>query len=648
MFLVSVKKYSRVIRCFYSSLQWECSATKYDLYESSRLLSEYMKMGKVKDADELFEKIPEKNVVIWSIMVHGYSKNGLHKKSVECFTSMRNAGLVPNSFTIVGVLVGVSGLKDLILGQLVHGLIVKLGWEDNSFVGTSLLEVYAKCGNVTDSCKIFEDIKCEGLVPWNAMISAFVYNGLIEEAFLLFNRSRKYGLFPNSMTVMALTQSCVAMGSKCLFESVHAMVIKFGLMSDTQVNNSLLFLYSSLMELPAAWEIFDTMEEKDVISWSTMMSLLLHLEYASDATKLFFHMRVSGVDYDHLILMNLISACGILGNLKMGKSVHAQVITHGFGSELPLLNAMITMYARCEDLNSARTVFDHSSMKSMVSWTSIISGLLHNGRQREALDMFIRFKMEESFLTDSVLLVSALTAAGEMVAPELCMQLHCHTIKTGLTNYRSIQNCLITTYSNCGDVELANNVFVRMGSLRDIVSWNSIINGYGINGHGEAALSLFHEFRESGGTPDSATYLSILSACSHSGLASDGLLIFSRIIEENRIRVSAEHYGCIADLLARAGYLPYLPDVSLLLDGDGKTLWKGMLNTCARNSDLKLAEFAARKFHEQIKKDPGQLVLLSNLYASVGRFKDAEALRLSMDTQKLIKVPGFSNLTGNL
>ncbi|CAN4107368.1 unnamed protein product [Withania somnifera] len=645
MFLVSVKKYFRVIKCFYSSLAWECSATKVDLYESSRILSEFMKMGRVKDADILFEKIPEKNVVIWSIMVHGYSKNMLHEKSVEFFNSMRNIGLVPNSFTIVGVLVGVSGLKDLILGQLVHGLIVKLGWEDNSFVGTSLLEVYAECGNITDSCKIFENLKSQGLVPWNAMINAFVHNGLYEEASLLYNRFRKSGWFPNSMTVMALIQSCVDMGYKCLCESVHAIVVKFGLVSDVQVNNSLLFLYSSLMELPAAWEIFDTMEEKDVISWSTMMSLLVHLENASDAIKLFLHMRVSVKDYDHLILMNLISACGILGNLKMGKSVHAQVVTHGFRSELPLLNAIITMYARCEDLNSSRTVFDRASMKSMVLWTSIISGLLRNGRSREALDMFIRLRIEENFLTDSVILVGTLAAASEMVALELCMQLHCHIIKTGLTNYRSIQNSLISTYSKCGNVVLANNVFVQMASLRDVVSWNAIINGYGINGHGETALSLFHEFRECGGTPDSATYLSILSACSHSGLTSDGLLIFSQIIEENKFRASAEHYGCIADLLARAGYLP---DVSSFLDGDGKTLWKAILNACARNSDLKLAEFTARKFHQQIKKDPGQLVLLSNLYASAGRFKDAEALRLSMETDKLIKIPGFSILTGNV
>ncbi|KAJ8530275.1 hypothetical protein K7X08_037110 [Anisodus acutangulus] len=159
------------------------------------------------------------------------------------------------------------------------------------------------------------------------------------------------------------------------------------------------------------------------------------------------------------------------------------------------------------------------------------------------------------------------------------------------------------------------------------------------------ALSLFYEFRKSGGIPDNATYLGILSACSHSGLVSEGWLIFNQIIEENRITISSEHYGCIADLLARAGYLP---DVIKFLDGEGETLWKAMLNGCAHNSDLKLAEFAARKFREQIQKDPGQLLLLSNLYASVGRFKDAEDLRFSLETEKLIKLPGFSILTGNL
>ncbi|KAK4340463.1 hypothetical protein RND71_041925 [Anisodus tanguticus] len=385
-----------------------------------------MKMGRVKDADKLFEKIPERNVVIW----------------IEGF----------NTWSIS------------------HGLIVKLGLEDNSFI-------------------------------------------------------------------------CVAMESKCLCESVHALVVKLGLVFDVQVNNSFLFLYSSLMELASSRKIFNT------------MSLLVHLEYASDAIKLFFHMR----DYDHLILMNLISACGVLGNLKMGKSVHAQVITHGFGTELPLLNAMITMYAR--------SVFDRSTMKSMVSWTSIISGLLHNGRPKGALDMFIHVRIEENFFTDSVLLVSALTAAGEMcgdvtrkgsqvgvaVERETARLLH----QSGVYPVRTRES------SGCGflrqqkkkkkwgDVELANNVFVQMASLRDIVSWNAIINGIG-----------------------------------------------------------------------------YLPDVIKFLDGEGETLWKAMLNGCACNSDLKLAEFAARKFHEQIQKDPGQLLLLSYLYASVGRFKDAEEVQL--------------------
>lgn len=183
----------------------------------------------------------------------------------------------------MGVLLEVSILRDLILGQSVHRLIMKLEWEDNSFMGTSLLEAYVKCGNKSDSCKISEEIKSKGLVPCNAMISVFVHNELFEEAFLLFNKSRESGLFPNSMTVIALTRSCVAMGSKCLYESAHALDVKCGLGSDIQVNNSLLFLYSSLTELPTAWEIFDTMEERDVISWSTMMSLLVHLEYASHA-----------------------------------------------------------------------------------------------------------------------------------------------------------------------------------------------------------------------------------------------------------------------------------------------------------------------------------------------------------------------------
>ncbi|OMO74478.1 hypothetical protein CCACVL1_16669 [Corchorus capsularis] len=230
-----------------------------------------------------------------------------------------------------------------------------------------------------------------------------------------------------------------------------------------------------------------------------------------------------------------------------------------------------------------------------------------------------------------------------MAAFELCQQLHCCSLKAGFSSYRSVQNTLISAYSKCGNMDLAYLVFKDMGYLKTTVSWNAIINGYGINGEGETALALYHEMRKGMEDADSATYLSILNACSHAGLINDGLMIFNKMVEDDKIRPSQEHYGCIIDLLARAGCLTdasgFLSQLKI-----GPNAWRALLSGCALHGNVELAEFVAKKVFEMEPRESDHIVLLSNVYASVGRFKDAETLRLGMQKKAVIKNAGVSLL----
>ncbi|XWS67744.1 hypothetical protein CRYUN_Cryun04dG0031700 [Craigia yunnanensis] len=405
-------------------------------------------------------------------------------------------------------------------------------------------------------------------------------------------------------------------------------------------------MYSCLMDLDAATTIFEGMKHKDVISWTTMMGLLVNLEYATDALELFYKMKGSEVSYDAIVVMNLVSACAILGDLRKGKQTHAQAVVCGFVSELPLVNSIMAMYSKCGDLDSSRTLFDQSNKKSLVSWAAMISGYVQNGFSREALNLFFKVRLEGYYHPDSVMLMSALTASCDIAAFELCLQLHCCAFEAGFSSYRSVQNTLISAYSKCGNIDLAYFVFKEMGYLKDVVSWNAIINGHGINGHGEIALALFHEMRKGTEDADSATYLSILNACSHAGLIYDALIIFNKMVEDDKIRPSQEHYGCIIDSLARAGCLSHA-SVFVSQLGIGPNAWRALLSGCVLHGNVELAEFAARKVFELEPRESDQVVILSNVYASVGRFQDAEALRSGMQKQALIKNPGVSLLCRN-
>ncbi|XP_022763063.1 pentatricopeptide repeat-containing protein At4g13650-like [Durio zibethinus] len=615
-------------------------------YNASKLLSNYLKAGRVKEAEKLFGQIPQRNIVLWSILIHGYSINGHHIKSMESYSHMRKSGLFPNSFTVVGLLVGIKGLQNFVLGQSIHGLILKCGLNFDLVVCTAMFNTYARCGNISDSYKVFMELENPGLVSCNAMIAGFVTNELFEEAILLFKKLRKCGLVPNVATAVSIIQSCVGLDLRVVCESIHGLIVKFGLASDIRVNNSVLDMYSCLMDLDAATAIFEGMKHKDVISWTTMMGLLVNHEYATNAIELFCKMKASRVSYDAIVVMNLVSACAILGDLRKGKQTHAHAVVCGFVSELPLVNSIMTMYSKCGDIDSSRTLFDQSTQRSLVSWAAIISGYLQNGFSREALNLFIKVRQEGYYHSDSVMLMSALTASCDIAAFELCQQLHCCAFEAGYSSHRSLQNTLISAYSKCGNMDLADFVFKEMGYLKDVVSWNAIINGYGINGQGETALALFHEMRKGAEEADGATYLSILNACSHGGLINDALIIFNKMVEDDKIRPSQEHYGCIIDLLARAGCLS---DASSFVSQlrIGPNAWKAFLSGCMLHGNVELAEFAARKVFELEPRGSDQIVLISNVYASVGRFQDSEALRLGMQKKALIKKPGVSLLYRN-
>ncbi|XP_057500907.1 pentatricopeptide repeat-containing protein At1g11290, chloroplastic-like [Actinidia eriantha] len=338
------------------------------------------------------------------------------------------------------------------------------------------------------------------------------------------------------MTVLTLIRGCVALQLRSLCESVHGLVVKSGL-----VSNSVPDMYSSLNDWDVATKIFSDMEGKDIVSWTTMIDLLVHLENVVDAFKAFCQFG------DELLPGARSSYQSENPAIEEGRSMLKLLSVDGL--ELPLTNSLISMYSKCGDLDYSKIVFDSTMSKSLVSWIAMISGCLQNGRPRQALEFLIRLRAEETFEPDSMMLASALTVSSELAALELYQQLHCYTLESGFSQYGLVRNSLISAYSKCGNVELAHNVFKEMGYCRDVVSWNALINGYGINGHGETVVALFHEMKKNEARRNAVTYMCILSACSHSGLVDDGLTIFNQMVEDNKIKPSHEHYGCVVDLL---------------------------------------------------------------------------------------------------
>ncbi|XP_017701499.1 putative pentatricopeptide repeat-containing protein At3g01580 [Phoenix dactylifera] len=618
------------------------SGRKPDLAFASKLIHWYCRAGKTNVARKLFDEMPEKNVVSFSTMIYGYASNGFFAESLQLFSHMQELGICANSFTIVGVLVSSAGLGVSKIGEFVHGRIVKSGLEANPFVRTALLDCYAKCRSPMKSYILLQEMVEPSIVSCNAMIAGLVHNDLYEEALLLFKQLWQFGLVPNSLTMVSVIQSCIGYGSFRLCESMHGYVVKVGMDLDVAVMNSVFDMYLSFGNLEVAKAFFGKMAVMDVITWTNMMNFLLEVECATEALNLFIQMRVEGVDPDMVAMLNVITACARLGDLNRGRSVHNQIVIRGYGLELPVKNSLITMYSKCGDMESARMLFDRIENKSLVSWTAIISGYVQNGQPIEGLQFLSKMRKEDNLKLDSVTIVHLLMACSELSSFELSKQFHSYSLKSGLFQCQPVQNSLVAVYGKCGYVELGRRVFDEMFS-RDTVSWNAMISSCGINGNGEAALVLFHDMEKSSEVPDSVTYLNVLTACSHSGLVDDGLIIFARMVREKKIDPRGEHCGCVVDMLARAGRLADAKNlVSLMSEEVSPNVWKALLGGSHLHNDVKLVETAAEKVFQMASKDSGHVVLLSNAYASVGNFGEVETLRSNLGKMGLTKNTGFS------
>lgn len=287
------------------------------------------------------------------------------------------------------------------------------------------------------------------------------------------------------------------------------------------------------------------------------------------------------------------------------------------------------------------------SRRNIVTWNSVINGFALNGRAGEALALFRRMRDEdEDVEPDGFTVVSLLCACAELGALALGRRVHVYSIKQGLYGRNvHVGNSLVDLYAKCGSVEEGRKVFDEMGSKRNVVSWTSLIVGMAVNGFGKEALELFGAMERERLRPTEITLVGVLYACSHCGLVDEGFQYFDRMREEYGIVPKMEHYGCMVDLLGRAGLVEEAHDYIMTMPvKPNAVIWRTLLGACTMHKKLDLGEVASSKLKELDPGHSGDFVLLSNMYASAGRWRDVQKLRKYMRKGGVKKHPGRSLL----
>lgn len=338
------------------------------------------------------------------------------------------------------------------------------------------------------------------------------------------------------------------------------------------------------------------------------------------------------------MIVHLYAACGEMSDARLmfDKMPQRDVVTW---------NIMISQLIKAGDVHGAYGLFSLMPRRNVRSWTSMISGFVHCGKSEEALGLFLEMEREDGLRPNEVTVVAVLAACADLGDLEFGRRVHRFANERGFQGNVHVCNTLIDMYVKCGCLEEGYRVFNAMKE-RTVVSWSSMIAGFAMHGHGDKALELYGEMIRLGIKPNHVTFVGLLHACSHMGLVDKGREYFTIMTRDYGIVPRIEHYGCLVDLLSRAGLLEEAREVvvNMPMSPNG-VIWGALLGGCRLHKNTELAEEAMRHISELDPLNDGYYVVLSNAYAEAGKWEEVTRIRKLMKDRGVKKTPGCSSIT---
>ncbi|KAK7267764.1 hypothetical protein RIF29_20443 [Crotalaria pallida] len=571
----------------------------------------------------------------------------------------------------------------------IHAQTVVNGIHHDPFLLTPLISFFAFSNSPTalhHSSLLFSQINTPDLFLYNAMIKAHSHSHAPHHALSLYKSMLASETYPDSFTFPYLLKSCARLMSLKIGVQVHCHVTKNGFESDIFVLNSLMNLYCVLGDMQNACKVFDESPVRDLVSFNTLINGFVQAGFARCSLQFFGEMRGICVQPDGYTFVALLSACSSLEDCETGKKVHCLAYKKlgYFGSNGLLMNALVDMYAKCGylemaervlmsgviggksvvaawtsvlsayarrgEVEVARRIFDQMGDRDVVSWTAMINGYSCAGQFEEALELFVQLE-DLGMEPDEVAVVAAQSACAQLGALESGRRIH-H--KYAGENWprgqnRELISSVVDMYAKCGSIDSALDIFCNISDyLKTTFLYNSIISGLAHHGLGESAITLFKEMEILGLRPDEVTFVALLCACGHSGLVDDGKKLFESMLTVYGISPQMEHYGCMVDLLGRAGCLDEAYTFILTMPFKANAvIWRALLSACKIYGDVELAKIASKEILAMERDHGGRYVMLSNMLAHIDQHDEAASVRKAIDNVGILKPPGWSYIEMN-
>ncbi|KAK9273956.1 hypothetical protein L1049_018768 [Liquidambar formosana] len=363
----------------------------------------------------------------------------------------------PNYVTVLSVIRAVDALRSEDMTRGIHGLVIKMGLESEVPVVTALLSVYS-VWDMAVLWELFDQIPTKDVVLWSALVSLCAKNGQYVEAFESFREMQYYGVQANHVSIVSILPACADLGALSYGKQIHGFSIKRVIYSFTNVQNSLVHMYSKCRNFEASIRVFYGIQKKDLISWKIMIHGCIENEYPREALILFSKMQPSCFEPNETILQGTIGASSQAEELYFGLALHCYILKSGFLAFVSIGTALLQMYAKFGEVDSARILFDQLHQKDLIAWSAMISTYAHSGHPLNAMDTFKQMQSTNE-KPNEITFVSLLQACSSVGAQELGESIEAYVTKAGYLSNAFMISALIDLYCKFGRINRGRSLF---------------------------------------------------------------------------------------------------------------------------------------------------------------------------------------------
>ncbi|MCO5602370.1 hypothetical protein L7F22_056501 [Adiantum nelumboides] len=496
-----------------------------DVDVGNNIINMYNRCEDLRCAMDFFDSMLAYNVVTFNTLIAALVQHNKSEETSKIFRQMQLKAVSPNEVTFISIVSAVAALARLGNGVELHTLAICSDFASDVTLNNALLNMYGKCGSLSNAERLFWAMPSREVVTWSCMIMSYILHKRHEDALQLFQHMKAMGFLPNNATFTNVLSACACKAALPEVKRLHLWVVGAKSETDVVLGTALVNTYSKCGGLEEAVQVFRHMSSWDTVLWNAMIEAHVKACKSREAIELFEEMQLKGITPTNVTFIVLLDA---FATLEEGKYIHAVISRYGFDTDPLVGTGLITLYNRCCSLCDVHEVFDNMPDHDLFSWNALLAGISRHGSVKEALCKF-QMMMFEGVIPNCISFINLCDACHSIAASKEALWIHAQIAASNLEKDVYVVKSVIIMYGKVGNLEQAQRVF-EGSTDHDEITFNAMITVYSLSSHTMKALSLYRQMQSEGILRGRFTLIDLISGFVNAETVAEGRRVHATIV----------------------------------------------------------------------------------------------------------------------